>query len=94
MQKARAGNDLQRFREVTLQIAALTSQTLIYRLFLLLRMRHSQPMPSSPAGRASQKSGVEPTKENAVKSLIFRIRYRIALWRMGRMFGPYGKPPF
>ncbi len=29
-----------------------------------------------------------------LKSIIFRIRHRIAVWRLGRMFGPYGKTPF
>lgn len=28
------------------------------------------------------------------KSILFRIRHHIAMWRMGRMFGPYGKTPF
>lgn len=28
------------------------------------------------------------------KSLLFRLRYRIALWRMCRRFGITGKPPF
>ena len=29
-----------------------------------------------------------------LKSIMFRIRYRIALWRMCRRFGITGKPPF
>ena len=29
-----------------------------------------------------------------LKSLMFRLRFRIAMWRMCRRFGPYGKPPF
>ena len=29
-----------------------------------------------------------------MKSILFRIRHAIAMWRMARRFGPYGKPPF
>ena len=29
-----------------------------------------------------------------MKQLLFRIRYHIAMWRLSRRFGPYGKPPF
>jgi len=29
-----------------------------------------------------------------MKRLIFRIRFAVAMWRLSRRFGPYGKPPF
>lgn len=29
-----------------------------------------------------------------MRKLLFRIRFYLAMWRMSRRFGPYGKPPF
>lgn len=49
-------------------------------------------------GSRRQEARVAPGRltytEREMRKLLFRIRFYLAMWRMSRRFGPYGKPPF